>query len=103
MIPRPRLGGFAGRPYADEHHALESYLTVFDFGDVLLLAETRHMLQRIAGFTLLPLFIVGFVETRPRRPVSSSTSDWSASTPPMVGSSVFCSISISWVNGTSHG
>ena len=74
------LGGLDHTPTSTTRSSL--HFTVFDFGDVLDLAQTRHMLQCVAGFAFLPLFVVGFAEVARRLSVSSSTSDWSASTPP---------------------
>lgn len=59
------LRGLAAGPYAYEHDAFEPDFTVFDFGDVLDLAQTRHMLQCVAGFAFLPLFVVGFAKVFP--------------------------------------
>ena len=42
------LRGLPTGPYADQHDTLESHFAVFDFGDVLHLAETGDMLQRVA-------------------------------------------------------
>ena len=52
------LRGLAAGPYAYEHDAFEPDFTVFDFGDVLQLAETGDMLELVAGLALLP-FLVG--------------------------------------------
>lgn len=41
-----------------KHHTFQTHLAVFDFGDVLQLAETGDMLELVAGLALLP-FLVG--------------------------------------------
>ena len=56
------MRGLPTGPYADQHDTLESHFAVFDFGDVLHLAETGDMLQCVAGFAFLPLFVMGFME-----------------------------------------
>ena len=51
------MRGDGGRPDADEHHTFQTHLAVFDFGDVLQLAETGDMLELVAGLALLPLLV----------------------------------------------
>lgn len=59
------MRGLPTGPYADQHDTLESHFAVFDFGDVLHLAETGDMLQCVAGFAFPPLFVVGFAKVFP--------------------------------------
>ena len=62
MILRPVPVWFHGWTTRRRARRVRGGLSVFDFGDVLHFAESGHVLQRIAGFTFLPLFVMGFVE-----------------------------------------
>ena len=42
------LRGHGARPHAHQHHALQAHLAVFDFGDVLQLAQTGNALELVA-------------------------------------------------------
>lgn len=92
------LRGLAAGPYAYEHDAFEPDFTVFDFGDVLDLAQTRHMLQCVAGFAFLPLFVVGFAKVFPAVGIKQHVGLVGEHSPD-VAAVMLCSISFSWLNG----